>query len=85
MGRRNAYAVAITEDNLHGVIRSEAGPDFNLEFALNWLMDHGEGWFLRDEESTFDCQFFEPEIFEEMYRFVSPLDETSLFRQVIKI
>lgn len=85
MGSRNAYAVAITEENLRGVIRSEAGSNFDLEFALAWLEEHGEGWFLRDEESALDCQFFMPMVFVEMYQFVSSLDHTSLFRQVIKI
>lgn len=85
MGRRNAYAVAITEDNIRGIIRSEAGLDFNLELALTWLEEHLEGWFLRDEGSPLDCHFFEPLVFVELYKFVSPHDHTSLLRQVIKI
>lgn len=85
MGRGNAYAVAINEANIRGVIHSEAGADFNLELALAWLKEHEEGWFLRDEESPLDCQFFMPEVFAEMYMFTSPIDSTSLFRQVIKI
>lgn len=79
----NAWAVAITEDNLRGVIRSEAGPNFNLELALDWLKEYEEGWFLRDEESPFDCQFFTSEIFEEIYQFASP-DNNSLFRRVVQ-
>lgn len=85
MGSRNAYAVAITEDNIRGVICSEAGPGFDLDFALAWLEEHGEGWFLRDEESPLDCQFFMPLVFVEMYMFTSSLDSNSLFRQVIKL
>lgn len=80
----SAYAVAITEDNVRGVIHSEAGLNFNLEYALNWLKAHGEGWFLRDEESPLDCQFFMPLVFEELYMFTSN-DEHSLFRHVIKL
>lgn len=85
MGSRNAYAVAVTEENIRGVIRSEAGPNFDLEFALAWLEEHGEGWFLRDEESPLDCQFFMPLVFVEMYQFASSLDQASLFRQVFKV
>jgi len=78
-----AYVVAITEENIKGVIRSEAGLDFDLDYALDWLEEHGEGWFLRDEESPLDCQFFEPEVFKEFYIF-SSMNDNSLFRQVIK-
>lgn len=79
-----AYAVAVTEDNIKGVIRSEAGRSFNLERALDWLKVHEEGWFLRDEESALDCQFFMPEVFEEMYKFTYS-ESTSLLRSVIRI
>lgn len=77
-----AWAVPITEENLYGVIRSEAGSKFDLEYALNWLYEHEEGWFLRDEESPLDCQFFTSEVFKELYQFTSP-DKHSLFRHVI--
>lgn len=76
-----AYVVAVTEENLRGVILSEAGPSFDLALSLAWLKEHGEGWFLRDENSTLDCQFFMTEVLEEMYDF-SPHDEHSLFRRV---
>lgn len=80
----HAYAVAITEDNLRGVILSEAGPGFDLDLALDWLKEYEEGWFLRDEESALDCQFMVPSIFKELYKFISS-DNDSLFRQVIRI
>jgi len=79
-----AYAIKITPENLRGVIRSEAGRDFDLEMALQWLEEHEEGWFLRDEGSPLDCQFFVPMVFFEMYVFTSH-DESSLFRNVVKI
>ena len=82
---RIAHAIAITEENIYGVIRSEAGPDFDIEYALNWLYEHEEGWFLRDEESELDCQFFEPDIFKEFYRFSSIQDTDSLLRQVFPV
>jgi hypothetical protein len=78
-----AYAIAVTEENLKGVIRSEAGPKFDLETALWWLEEHGEGWFLRDPNSPLDCQFFMPEVFFEMYSFWSN-DPTSLIRRVVQ-
>lgn len=78
-----AYAVAITEDNIYGIIRSEAGSDFNLAVALDWLTEHGEGWFLRDPSTVLDCSFFATEIFLEMYKFTSN-DQQSLLRAVIQ-
>lgn len=83
MGKNTAYAIAITEENINGVIRSEAGLTFDLEYALNWLYENEEGWFLRDEESPLDCQFFQPEVFDELYQFVSA-DQHSLLRKVIQ-
>lgn len=77
----SAYVVAITEENLRTVIRSEAGPSFDLDLSLQWLAEHGEGWFLRDEGSPFDCQFFVSDVLEELYRFTS-VDDHSLFRHV---
>lgn len=79
-----AYAVAITEENIRGIIRSEAGPAFNLDWSLDWLDENEEGWFLRDAESTFDCQFFRPEVFGEYYSFVE-YDEKSVLQEVVKI
>lgn len=81
-----AYAIAITEDNLRGVILSEAGRNFDLKAALQWFDEYGEGWFLRDPESGFDCAFFMPDVFEEIYMFVSGNnDKSSLIRTVIRI
>lgn len=79
-----AYAVAVTDENIRGVILSEAGPGFNVELALKWLEEHEEGWFLRDKESSFDCLFFVPEVFSEIYTFTSA-DDHSLFRHVIRV
>ena len=79
-----AYAVAITEDNIRNAIRSEAGRDFDLDIALAWLEEHENGWFLRDEGSIFDCQFFMPEVFEELYAFVSYKDNET-FKKVTRI
>jgi len=78
------YAIPITEENLRGVILSEAGPTYNLNRALDWFNEYGEGWFVREEGASLDCQFFMPEVFEEMYRFVSG-DRGDLIRRVIRI
>jgi hypothetical protein len=79
-----AYVVKITEDNLRGVIRSEAGPNYDLDAALDWFNEHGEGWFLRDEETVLDCQFFVPDILTKFYKFTN-VDDHSLFRRVIPV
>lgn len=81
---RRAYAVKITEENLRGVILSEAGLNYNLEYALEWLEEHGDGWFLRDPESVLDCQFIVDTVFETLYQFTS-VDDHSLFRHVIPL
>lgn len=78
-----AYAIAVTEENLRGVILSEAGRDFDLEGALLWLKDHESGWFIRDPGSPLDCAFFMQEVFQEMYDFLND-DQSSLIRMVIK-
>lgn len=79
-----AHAIAITEENVRGVIQSEAGSYYNLETALKWLEEHEEGWFLRDPSSPLDCEFFMPEVFNEMYMFLSK-DQSSLIRRVEQI
>jgi hypothetical protein len=79
-----AHAIAITEENVRGVIQSEAGPSFDLEKALQWLEEHEEGWFLRDPSSPLDCEFFMPEVFNQMYIFLS-MDQSSLIRRVEEI
>lgn len=80
----SAYAIAVTEDNLRGVILSEAGQDFDLEAALDWYKEHGGGWFLRDPGSPLDCAFFMREVFGTMYMFLSN-DPDSLIRRVVQI
>ena len=79
-----AYAIAVTEENLRGVIASEAGSDYDLDQALAWLSFHEEGWFVRDEESSLDCYFFRPEAFEEAYAF-SEYDEGVLISRIVRL
>lgn len=77
-----AYAVVMSEENML-VIASEH-PKFDKAEFRKWLADHGEGYFLRDESSPLDCQYFEPTVFAQMYLFESG-DESALFRRVVKI
>lgn len=79
-----AYVVEVTEDNLRTVILSEAGPNFTLTEGLKWLEDHGEGWFLRDEGTVLDCQFFVTNVLKQFYYFANPNDQ-SLFRRVLPV
>lgn len=78
-----AYVIAVTEENL-GAIASEAGKGFDLERAQLWLLEHGSGYFLRDETSALDCQFFEEEVLCEIYMFEHP-DDGTLFQRVLKL
>lgn len=83
--RKNAaYAIAMTEENIYGIIRSEAGLGYDPENAMKWLKEFGQGWFLRDETTPLDCRFFVPETFDAMYKFVSN-DQNQLMRQVEEI
>lgn len=79
----SAYVIAVKEENL-SAIASEAGTSFNLDYARAWLIEHGSGYFLRDESSPLDCQFFEEIVFLEMYVFEHP-DDGALFRRVVKL
>lgn len=77
-----AYACRISKENL-GAIASES-PQFDRELTLQWLDEHKEGYFLRDDTSAFDCQYFETSIFLEIYMFEKG-DEDALFRPVRRI
>lgn len=79
-----AVAVRVSPENM-SAIASEAGRKFTRQFAEKWLEQHKQGYFLRDETSTFDCQLMVDTIFFEMYTFRYPNDESSLFRPVVKI
>jgi hypothetical protein len=78
------YAIAITEENIRGVILSEAGSGFDLAAALDWLEEFKEGWFIRDESSVLDCHLFTPETFAVMYTFTDN-DQGLLMRKVEQI
>lgn len=77
-----AYAIRIEEKNFKAI--ASENPKFNMEATLEWLEQHGQGFFLRDPESTFDCGYFVDEIFSQMYLFESA-DTSTMFRRVLKI
>ena len=79
-----AYAIAITEENIRGIILSEAGTKYDLDVALRWLEESEVGWFVRDPSTVLDCSFYTPEIFETMYAFTD-YDQHSLMRKVTQI
>lgn len=78
-----AYAVPITLENM-GAIASEK-PDFNREEFLSWIEDHGTGFFVRDPGTVFDCEYFDPKVFLEIYIFEKRSDANELFRQISRI
>jgi len=79
-----AYAMAITEENIRGIILSEAGPKYDLDVALAWLAEYEVGWFVRDPSTVLDCSFYTPEIFAEMYVFLFD-DQTSIIRHIAQV
>lgn len=77
-----AYVCLITPEN-KCVIRSEK-PDFDEVKFHEWLAKHGSGYFLRDERSPFDCQYFDEIAFDQMYIFEHG-NVGALFRRVFRI
>jgi hypothetical protein len=76
-----AYAIKVTEENIRGIILSEAGRDFDVNIALDWLKQNEAGWFVRDNCSPFDCEFISDDIFKEFYMFTHN-DHTSILRHI---
>lgn len=77
-----AYVCRISEENF-AAIASEK-PDFNKDELIEWLTYHGQGFFLRDPSSVFDCGYLVDDVLLEMYMFDSA-DASSLFRRVLKL
>lgn len=78
----NAYAVVMSTENMSAIASEH--PKFDKAAFLKWLEDHGEGYFLRDETTSLDCQYFEPTVFAQMYLFEGG-DEATLFRRVVRV
>jgi hypothetical protein len=77
-----AYACRIARENFSAI--ASENPNFNLEEIIEWLAQHGSGYFLRDESSVFDCRYFEDTVFFEFYIFETS-DHEELFRRVVKV
>lgn len=85
MGKHTmGWAIAVTEENIHGIILSEGGSDFIVDAALKWLEEFKEGWFVRDESSVLDCHLFTVDVFNVMYAFTQN-DEGLLMRHIESI
>lgn len=78
-----AWACKTSKENL-GAIASEAGGHFDRKYAEDWVEEHGEGYFLRDPGSAFDCQFFVDTVFFDLYEFEASSSDNALFRTVVR-
>jgi hypothetical protein len=74
-----AYACRISSENF-GAIKSE-NPNFTLEGLEAWLEQHGSGFFLRDENSVFDCEYMTDEVFHQIYTFQA-FDMNAVFHRL---
>lgn len=74
-----AYAVSITEEN-RWAIASEH-PNFDEDEFELWVDDEDAGFFIRDPNSPFDCQYIDRDVFKKIYRFEHD-DHGVMFRQI---
>ena len=74
-----AYACRLSERNF-GAIASEK-PGFDMEDTIAWLNEHGEGYFVRDEDSPWDCNYLSDVVFHEIYAFEYD-DKEAIFRPI---
>lgn len=77
---QQAYACRITPDNF-GVISSE-NPKFNLDEIKKFLEDQGDGYFIRDETSPWDCKYMPMLVFQQIYLF-QRYDADELFHPIV--
>ncbi len=77
-----AYACQITEENMSAI--SSEKPGFNLEETRAWLQEHEKGYFIRDEDSRFDCNYIPEHEFLLLYSFETS-DRNELFRRVLRL
>lgn len=75
----SAYACRISANNI-GAIASEK-PNFSLKELNEWCEEHGNGYFIRDENAPWDCTYMSDVTFEEIYAFVYK-DYSAIFREV---
>lgn len=77
-----AWAAEVVENN-YGAILSECAGAFDRALLLEWVEEHGGGYFLRDHDSPLDCLLFETDKFLLLYHFESG-NEGAMFRTVVK-
>lgn len=75
-----AYACHITEENFCAIASEK--PDFNLEVLISWIADHGNGYFVRHEESPWDCAYMPEIVFDAIYTFEN-FEHNDLFNIII--
>ena len=78
-----AWAAVIKEENYQAILSESAG-SFDLAFLEAWIVENGEGYFIRDPSSPLDCCLFPESDFVKLYLFQGG-DVDALFRPIIKI
>ena len=70
---------AIVSEGIYDIDRSDA-----FRHLMDWLQENLSGYYLRDENSPFDCHLIEAEIFQELYLLTPPNTLGVLFQKVTK-
>lgn len=55
----------------------------SIEFIMRWVQENVEGYYLRDEDSPFDCHLIEVDLFKELYLIKPPEGLGAIFQRVI--
>lgn len=86
----NPVAVKVVPENFQAIISEGGTKDLgtttaenSLAFLQGWLDACGEGYFVRDEGSPFDCELIMTEAFVELY-YVRPTGTDPIFLRIIK-
>jgi hypothetical protein len=77
-----AWAVRVVEENYDAIL-SECAGGFDRSLLLEWVEEHGTGYFLRDADSPLDCLLMDEENFLLLYHFENG-NESAMFRTVVK-
>lgn len=74
-----AYAVRMSRTNQHAI--ASENPKFDKEVFDAWLADYLTGYFIRDPDSQFDCQYLHDVVFHSWYEFENN-DDSEMFRRI---
>lgn len=55
----------------------------SIEYIMNWVRENVEGYYLRAEDSPFDCHLIEADLFKELYAIKPPESLGAIFQRVI--